>query len=647
MVIAMQWFGFFVFQILFLSSVAQAGKFNCTECHNDFATQIALRAHKCPGDEAARCPDCQVIFSSRSNMNQHHEKRKCSSADIDACSQYCLRKKVDIAPKSRYEEGDMHLTFAAMNLDASNRHVVLSSPPKLGRAVNGFLSGCNVDIAWCSESIRNLKLPDSPLVCIQDNFPGTRDYFALAWNSQRFELKPESKLVASHFRHVTCYLQEREGVAPKTIAVVGVHLSLKKPLNERLKEYVSLIERFEELELEEVDYVIDGGDWNADPDCIEKAGFKPLYNREDGPTTKAGSYCDNARQVYGVASKAIYEMELDHFPIVQEYKWPDAHARSEESQSQRPSKPGRGLSPVRSSSINSKDSHLSAANRESILSITQATIRGIRSTVVTSTWTDSDGDCAFHALDRAYQPGTVTRQTFLAQVAVVMADEANPLHTQFIGLFADLAAAGQFANYEAWLTAMQPQPGVAPLWTGDFELNLWGLLNGQEILVFTLGDNAFIHHGAGNTFGLQGAPPIWIAHVNADGPVVAAIAHRANHYIALQQPTQLTSDEDEEDSKKRVENKLSDTAADLIKMFRRGPPPPPPGGGGVGGAALSSSLTTAAAAGRRSVPAASSSSAGKSNTAGSTGKKAALSEKGLFTGAARILTGFARAVSVF
>ena len=154
---------------------------------------------------------------------------------------------------------------------------------------------------------------------------------------------------------------------------------------------------------------------------------------------------------------------------------------------------------------------------------------------MTPKWTKSDGDCSFYAL-LACRPGTVaTRQTFLDQVAGVIADETNLLHNQFNQLFADLARANQFDDYEAWRSAMQRQPSITPLWLGEFELNLWGLLNDKEIRVFKLGNNSF-ENTYGNIFGRPGAPSMWIAHVSADEPVLTSTVHHANHYIALQQP---------------------------------------------------------------------------------------------------------------
>ena len=187
------------------------------------------------------------------------------------------------------------------------------------------------------------------------------------------------------------------------------------------------------------------------------------------------------------------------------------------------------------------------ANRNSILDIGNAR-RGDAISAVTPEWTASDSNCFFHALD-AFQPGTVTRQLFLAQVGVVMAvkdhklrKEINELLSRYneVSPFPNYNAAWSdpsLANYMAWCDAMEY------LWAGEVELQLWALLNEKKILVFALGNGEFIHHGALNTFPHRNDPhrddddwpSIWIAHVNADGPVVAATANHANHYIALHQ----------------------------------------------------------------------------------------------------------------
>jgi hypothetical protein len=193
---------------------------------------------------------------------------------------------------------------------------------------------------------------------------------------------------------------------------------------------------------------------------------------------------------------------------------------------------GYSMGRVSSESVaGSQELGVNIANRERILAISQATTEGAPHRV-TPIWTPSDGDCAFHSLgdDRA---------TFLRRVMDVMSNIDDPLHLRFTELFASLGEANQFPTFQAWHAAMQPRQG-APLWVGDFELNLWGLLNNREVRVFTLGNNEFIHRGTGYAFGRQGAPQIWIAHVNADGVENDAPQGQPNHYIALQQDSTIS-----------------------------------------------------------------------------------------------------------
>ena len=122
------------------------------------------------------------------------------------------------------------------------------------------------------------------------------------------------------------------------------------------------------------------------------------------------------------------------------------------------------------------------------------------------------------------------------------------MHKEITELFSHYNEVSPFANcnatssplaiYTAWCKQMWDL-----IWAGELELQLWALLNEKKVLVFALGNGEFIHHGALNTFPQRNDPhrddvdwpSIWIAHVNADGPVVAATANHANHYIALHQ----------------------------------------------------------------------------------------------------------------
>ncbi|MBH1989185.1 MAG: tetratricopeptide repeat protein [Myxococcaceae bacterium] len=177
---------------------------------------------------------------------------------------------------------------------------------------------------------------------------------------------------------------------------------------------------------------------------------------------------------------------------------------------------------------NFEETQLRFANRETILAINRANIHDANHTVLPR-WTEDDGDCAFHAL-------RTTRADFLREIHAIVQNPWHNLHRDVVALFNGLISAGEY-TYETWRLAML---GVraAPLWAGEFELNLWGLLHHRRVRVFELGNNGFFNNGA-FVFGPENAEEIWVAYVNAGGPLTGTAIQQANHYIELQRPSEV------------------------------------------------------------------------------------------------------------
>ncbi len=133
---------------------------------------------------------------------------------------------------------------------------------------------------------------------------------------------------------------------------------------------------------------------------------------------------------------------------------------------------------------------------------------------VTPRYVPADGDCAFHAL-------RTTRMGFVMAVATAYGNTNHSLHQQVRALFeAQTAATG--VTFETWLANMRT------LWAGEFELNLWGLLNNRSVMVFTRHpENGTFYNPQGYRFGAENAEEVWLAHVGAT-PGIAA-----NHYIGI------------------------------------------------------------------------------------------------------------------
>lgn len=161
------------------------------------------------------------------------------------------------------------------------------------------------------------------------------------------------------------------------------------------------------------------------------------------------------------------------------------------------------------------------ANKKSIELITYALLLNDSNVYnIRPRWTDSDGNCAFHALN-------ITREDFIKEVDQIYNNSTHKLYAQLRSLFSDEVFVEEYVNYENWCRQV-----IGHLWAGEFEINLIGLIRNISIRIFRIDNNNFEQQM--NLIGAPDAPrEVWIAHVNTL-PVVEANAHERNHYIELQ-----------------------------------------------------------------------------------------------------------------